>query len=761
MLRRRPAIVELPASFLFGVATADHQCEAYVPEIEDIRDVWERERGLTVRGQATDFWNRYAEDVELARSLGCTMFRFSIAWSRVETAPGQFSDAAFDHYREVIATIRAAGMEPLLTLHHFTWPVHLEARGGMVADEFPGIFERYAEEVAKRLGDDVRFWITFNEPTQLVYGYIKPWWERDYFVPPGLPEGATLDEQMDAVSRLIRNLFLAHTAARAVIKRHHPAAQVGANPLLLGLPGWLQSWVDRNATRLRSRDDLVRQGRVFSERALLEQGRVDVVVATLTRTREREGQVAFTETYYVAGQMLLVLATRSATGASDFAGRVVAVVKTSTAERDIRKLIPNARPLVVPDYDAARQALHEGKADALLADDTILRGLIARFPDQYRLVGEQLTHEPYAAAVARGNRLLFDVVNAAVQQFKTSGAWAESYARHLGSPVSPPPESVARNLADVSHGQLAQVAAEHLRQGGEPYAAPGTALRRVQERGYLIVGVKEDVPGFGYRDPSTDEFSGFEIDLAHEMARMIFGDASKVRFHPLVTRERIPHLRSPRRLLDPLLKYYSILSTMLTSNWWHLGMAGKLPEFLCPSECIDQQDFVGFDYYWGVRSLRPDRILRLVDAGLGHFDRAPVWPGALHDMLKYHARLFPNKPIIVVENGSVEAADGVERAAYLQRHWREVQRAVRDGVNVAGYVNWSITSNREWGHPFGPHTDFGLYHIALDHDAELKRKPTPSAETYRRIVLAHGVHRPDDACQAATPPTRRDRAKAQ
>ena len=69
---------------LFGVATADHQCEAYEARWEDIRDRWERERELTPRGRATDFWVRYREDVELARRLGCTAFRFSVAWARVE-----------------------------------------------------------------------------------------------------------------------------------------------------------------------------------------------------------------------------------------------------------------------------------------------------------------------------------------------------------------------------------------------------------------------------------------------------------------------------------------------------------------------------------------------------------------------------------------------------------------------------------------------------------------------------------------------------
>src|SRR5581483_5014488 len=108
----------------------------------------------------------------------------------------------------------------------------------------------------RRLGSEVCTWITFNEPTQLVYGYVKPWWLRNYAVPPGLPDGATLEQQLDRVGALMRNLFEAHRLARQEIKRARPQAQVGANPLLLGLQVWLQRLVDWNVTRLRRRDDL-------------------------------------------------------------------------------------------------------------------------------------------------------------------------------------------------------------------------------------------------------------------------------------------------------------------------------------------------------------------------------------------------------------------------------------------------------------------------------------------------------------------------
>ncbi|MBA3923430.1 MAG: family 1 glycosylhydrolase, partial [Nostocaceae cyanobacterium] len=76
---------------------------------------------------------------------------------------------------------------------------------------------------------------------------------------------------------------------------------------------------------------------------------------------------------------------------------------------------------------------------------------------------------------------------------------------------------------------------------------------------------------------------------------------------------------------------------------------------------------------------------------------------------------------------------------YLRQHIREVQRAHHDGVKVVGYVCWSITSNREWGLKFDQNSDFGLYHIELDRDKDLKRIPTAAAKAYQEIIRDRGV----------------------
>ncbi len=102
----------------------------------------------------------------------------------------------------------------------------------------------------------------------MVYGYIKPGWEQNYFVPPGLPEGSTFDDQVAALGKLIRNLFVAHTQARQIIKAARPDAWVGANPLLLGLPVWLQRLINWNATRVKGEADLNKNVRRYVARQL-------------------------------------------------------------------------------------------------------------------------------------------------------------------------------------------------------------------------------------------------------------------------------------------------------------------------------------------------------------------------------------------------------------------------------------------------------------------------------------------------------------
>jgi beta-glucosidase/6-phospho-beta-glucosidase/beta-galactosidase/ABC-type amino acid transport substrate-binding protein len=728
-------------SLRFGVATADHQCEAYDGH-DDIRDVWERVRGLVARGRATDFWNRYREDIELARGLGCTVFRLSLSWARLEPEPGGWSDEAFAHYRDMLQAIRDAGMSAVVTLVHNTWPLHVQAAGGGAGPldiGFPDRVDRFAAEVAQRLGDLIDDYVTLNEPNQLVYGWIKGFWMRAYAMPPGQPPYQSGDAQMDDVLTLIPNLFRAHCKARETIRRIRPNARVGTNPLVLGLPRWLQRWIDRNATHLQSPEDAKRQASRISQAAFNEGGRVDCTIAQLTLTRERLQHAFFSEPYYRANLAVLhASASPRPVSFEDWRG-CVAVVAGTLPATIVGGWFPAATIRYVKVMGDAIEALRAGKVGAVFDDDVTLRqyagGALAistlSAPPQY-----------FAVAMALGSRTLLNIVDHAIRDLRRE---------HPEIPN-------AFNRKTIAHiGREDEAQADSKRDVPEM----DRSIARIRKRGKLRVGIHPGVPGLCIessfdsaqddkglrRDDKVTRYEGLEPELARRIAQLIFGDPECVEFVPVQGEMRIGAVRSSfLHALFAFRKSIGIFTTLLGTNWWNLGMAGKLPEFLCPRDCVGTLDYVGLDYYWGVPSFWPRDLHRLSAASDFQYANAPVWPNALEMILLEATHEFPGKPIVVVENGCVVRASGIGRPDYLTKHVTQVRNAVARGAPVDSYICWSITSNREWGLTFDDGSDFGLYHIDLDTDPELKRQATDSSARYAGLIGGSSF---DEACPEA------------
>jgi beta-glucosidase len=155
---------QFPDGFLWGTATAAHQVEGDNTNC----DVWIEEQVpdspfAEPSGRAIDQWNRYDADIELLAKLGFRSYRFSIEWARVEPEPGNWSVAALDHYRDVCDACIRRGLEPVITLHHFTSPAWLMRLGGWRGAETPALFARYVEQVMRHLGDKVHMVVTMNE----------------------------------------------------------------------------------------------------------------------------------------------------------------------------------------------------------------------------------------------------------------------------------------------------------------------------------------------------------------------------------------------------------------------------------------------------------------------------------------------------------------------------------------------------------------------------------------------------------------------
>lgn len=168
----------LGEDFLIGVATSCYQIEGAVADggrLPSIWDIFAHTPGKTRNGDtgdiACDHYNRLERDLDLLAWLGVDAYRFSIAWPRVvPTGSGPINPVGLDFYERLVDGLLARGIKPCPTLYHWDLPQALE--GGWLNRATVGAFARYAEAVAKRLGDRVYCWFTHNEPwCQAFLGY--------------------------------------------------------------------------------------------------------------------------------------------------------------------------------------------------------------------------------------------------------------------------------------------------------------------------------------------------------------------------------------------------------------------------------------------------------------------------------------------------------------------------------------------------------------------------------------------------------------
>ena len=156
--------MKFPPGFLWGAATAAHQVEGGNTN----SDAWLLEHVdgtiyAEASGDACDHYHRFAEDIALLADLGLNAYRFSIEWARVEPEEGEFSLAQLEHYRRMLAACHAHGIAPVVTLHHFTSPRWIAARGAWESPDTARLFARYCERVANHLGDLIAIACTINE----------------------------------------------------------------------------------------------------------------------------------------------------------------------------------------------------------------------------------------------------------------------------------------------------------------------------------------------------------------------------------------------------------------------------------------------------------------------------------------------------------------------------------------------------------------------------------------------------------------------
>lgn len=209
--------LRFPPGFRWGTATAAHQFEG---QLNNDWSAWEQIPGKVKDGtdssRSCEWWSgRYVEDLELARAMSQNALRLSVEWSRLEPQEGQWDHAAIARYREMLGALRDRGIEPMVTLFHFTSPLWLIEKGGWENAATVGLFERFCAKVVQELGDLVDLWCTVNEPSvYAIYSYLLGLW------PP---------QKRDALStiRVLRHQLLAHALAYRTIHRLQPDARAG------------------------------------------------------------------------------------------------------------------------------------------------------------------------------------------------------------------------------------------------------------------------------------------------------------------------------------------------------------------------------------------------------------------------------------------------------------------------------------------------------------------------------------------------------
>jgi beta-glucosidase len=184
--------MKFPKDFYWGAATSAHQVEG---GLNNNWSEWEKEHSRVesefykrggkrafnypvgevnkkeacreenyISGRAADSFNRYKDDAQILKELGLNAYRFSIDWSRIEPEKGSYSREGLEYYKKLIKELKDNDIEPFLTCWHWPIPLWLEKEGSLLSKNIVEYFGQYVDVLVKEFGQDVKYWITINEP---------------------------------------------------------------------------------------------------------------------------------------------------------------------------------------------------------------------------------------------------------------------------------------------------------------------------------------------------------------------------------------------------------------------------------------------------------------------------------------------------------------------------------------------------------------------------------------------------------------------
>lgn len=202
-------MLKFPGNFYWGTATSAYQVEG------GIKNDWSAAGPKFDAGICCDHYNRFEEDFDLAESMNNNAHRFSIEWARIEPKQGKFDQNEIEHYRKVILALKQRGLEPFVTLYHWTLPVWFAEKGGWLNRDAPEYFAKFVGKVVSEYKGLVKFWITLNEPN--IYTFfsffagMRPPFKKSWF----------------KSRRVFKQLTEVHKKAYQIIHKISPDAKAG------------------------------------------------------------------------------------------------------------------------------------------------------------------------------------------------------------------------------------------------------------------------------------------------------------------------------------------------------------------------------------------------------------------------------------------------------------------------------------------------------------------------------------------------------
>jgi beta-glucosidase len=257
-------------AFRFGAASAATQIEDQNPHTDWYLYTRPKPDGLgvgTFVGDAAKGYTKAIEDIQLIKNLKLDSYRFSVEWARVEPVRDQIDEAALEHYSKFIDALIAAGIKPVITVHHFSNPVWVddprdkECTSGPSSTNLCGLghptggpmvvqeMAQHARLLAERFGDRVTEWGTLNEPVN----YLLAAFGIGQF-PPGKVYVMFLKDKFVPV---FRDYLSAHAAMYKAIKAARPNASVGLSLSVAEFVPSRDNEVSQDPADIAARDRLI------------------------------------------------------------------------------------------------------------------------------------------------------------------------------------------------------------------------------------------------------------------------------------------------------------------------------------------------------------------------------------------------------------------------------------------------------------------------------------------------------------------------